>query len=126
MRQNLLKINIMLIADLKSIHSPDILDLEEFSSNQEEIYFLLELGIGIKDKDGEEYFYLEICNAKYIQSIREPMILNKILLIQEYNFKKLEKYIQYKINSISGNSWQEIVEKITSFTEWEFDKYKEN
>ncbi|ELV07166.1 Hypothetical protein F387_02043 [Wohlfahrtiimonas chitiniclastica SH04] len=89
----------MLIADLKSIHSPDILDLEEFSSNQEEIYLLLELGIGIKDKDGEEYFYLEICNAKYIQ---------------------------YKINSISGNSWQEIVEKITSFTEWEFDKYKEN
>ncbi len=114
----------MLFADLKSIHSPDVLDLKEYSPNQEEIYLLLELGVGIKGKDGEEYFYLEVCNAKYLESIKEPYILNHMLLLQEYNFNALESYIRKKINSILGETWQEIATKINVFADWEFDSYR--
>jgi hypothetical protein len=54
-------------AVIKSIHSPDIENLETFKpDNHDNFAFLLQLFIGPAELDGEESFDVEVCTPQYI------------------------------------------------------------
>ena len=115
--------------EIKRFQSPDIEDLSNYAPQEADNFsFLLEVLIGIQGKEGEESFNFEICTPKWLLNNfkKNDIIIGKnYIIVFEYNFKKLSQTIKELIDNCTGNSWDEIANKICRFSHWEFENYYE-
>ena len=76
-------------AKIKSFHSPDIEDLNNFIPiHHENFSFLLELMVGPDNESGEESFSIQVCTPQWLLSNmkKEDIIYcSHLFLVLEYN-----------------------------------------
>lgn len=115
-------------AEVKGFHSPDINDLEKFIPDIEDNFsFLLQIFVGTSGKEGEESFDVLICTPKWIQgNYKEDDIILGIhkIIVFKYDFNSLKRRLEKSINTITGDNWEEIANKIGRIGKWEFEDYE--
>jgi hypothetical protein len=117
-----------MIAELKRLHSPDVTDLRSWKPESEEFAILLQVMVAPEGTAGEESFDVTLCSPEWVAArAAEARILagRDLLIISEYNYDQISKYISNYISSCEGEDWQEIAHKLSQLGRWEFDEYNE-
>ena len=116
--------------EIKSFISPDILDFKNFEpTNKESFSFLLELVVGVKGKVGGDLFSIEVSTPKWLlENYKKEEILfcRHRIIVFEYDINRIINKIENHFESVTGNSWEEIANKISRIAHWEFEDYKPN
>lgn len=114
-------------AEIKYLHSPDIVDLKAFVPEVSDCFsFLLQMMVGEKDKIGEESFDILICTPKWLSShhTKSDIILGRHYLIMfEYNYNGLYDYLKSLVDKVSGENWKDIALELSTIGLWEFENY---
>jgi hypothetical protein len=117
-----------MFAEIKRFHSPDVDDVEHFIPDDKESFgFLLQVMIGIKNKDGEESFDIFICTPKWLTSNfnkNEIIFGFHYMIVFEYNFNAIKQKIEKYVNELHADNWEKIAEKLNLIGKWEFFDYK--
>jgi hypothetical protein len=118
---------IKITAELKTLHSPDIVDLESYLPRDGEGFgFLLQAMFGPKDKDGEESFDIIVCNTAWIEgklTNKDVMSGRHLLIVKEYSLHAINYFLRNYAERCVGDSWQEVAEKLSRLGRWEFEDY---
>ncbi|MDH3001565.1 hypothetical protein A1D23_13320 [Chelonobacter oris] len=116
-----MKAKLKLISDLFGEFEP-----AEYSPKEIDIFHVsLLLGIGANENDSIDYFDVFVCTPKWIDlNERKPILLRNTIVVEDYNFKEIIRYINSFIDSCDGNDWEEIAHKLSKLFRWEFDDYK--
>jgi hypothetical protein len=116
-------------AEIKSIYSFDIDDLEGYRPpNEESFSFHLRIIAGPQSEPGEESFDLKVCTPKWLLENHgkdEVIIGRHYLIVMEYNYQRILKRITDYCSRCEGSNWREVAEKVGRLGLWEFEDYKE-
>ncbi len=116
-------------AKLIELYSPTIDDLANYiPENVEKFCIFIQVFVGIEGQKGEESFDLNIFTPKWLLSNykkNEIIIPKHSIIVFEYNFERIFHKIKQLIESCSGNSWDEIAQKVGQIGRWEFEDYQE-
>lgn len=116
-------------AEIKSLYSLDIDDLSKYNpSDPESFYFLLRLIAGPESEVGEESFDIQVCTPKWLlenHKVEEIIIGRHYLIVMEYNYDRLFRFISKFCSSCEGDTWTEVAEKLSRLGYWEFEDYRE-
>lgn len=112
---------------LKSIHSPDILDLEAFQPEDDGNFcFLLQAMFGSEDAEGEESFDIVVCTPQWLEqnmSKDELVVGRHHLIVKEYNIERLRSFLSEYGRQCEADSWDEAAQRLSRISKWEFEDY---
>ena len=115
-------------AEIKSILRPDVQDLTNYiPDNPELVGFALQLLIGPHGQEGMESFQLMVCTPQWLNTThsKDQIVLGiHYVFIFEYNYEKLLHFLHSYVERCTGNTWQEIANKLARFGHWEFEEYE--
>jgi hypothetical protein len=117
-----------MIAELRRLHSPDVLDLPTWVPEGEEFAILLQIMAGPQGSPGEESFDITLCTPTWVKrQAEEEMIVSGrfLLIIAHYDYGLVYRYIATYLSKCSGDEWPEVAEKIARLGHWEFEDYRE-
>lgn len=115
-------------AELKSFDFyGSIIDMEQANKLTQEKEYLITicLSIGMKGQDGADYFYLDVYNTEWIRKRLEYKWGRSTLIIDADNIYEIKDVIENKVNSIEGEDWDAIVNKLVRYFSWEYDDVKQ-
>lgn len=116
-------------AELKSMHSyNDPEDLETFIPEDPEVWaFPLQIIAGPKGEPGEESFNLVVMTPKWLlYNSEEKLVIGRHKLFMfNYDFKRLKQFLVSYVESCTGDTWQEVADKLGRLGYWEFEDYQE-
>ena len=114
-------------AEIKYLHSPDVLNLETFTPIIPDSFgFLLQMMVGEKNKEGEESFDIMVCTPKWLieNQKKSDIILGlHYLIIFEYNYSRLYNKLKSIVDNVNGETWADIGSKLGVIGKWEFQDY---
>jgi len=113
-------------ANLRSLHSPDVSDLPAWVPGSEEFAILIEVIAGPEGAPGEESFAVTLCNPAWVerQAQRDGVISGRhLLIVVDYDYDRVCNYISEYLRACTGNTWQEVAEKVARLGYWEFEDY---
>jgi hypothetical protein len=117
-------------AEIKSIYSSDIDDLEGYRPADEESFsFHLCVIAGPQSESGEESFDLTVCTPKWLLENHrkvDVIIGRHYLIVMEYNYQRILKRITDFCETCVGSNWTEVAEKLGRLGYWEFEDYRED
>ncbi|MBI4784751.1 MAG: immunity 8 family protein [Oscillatoriophycideae cyanobacterium NC_groundwater_1537_Pr4_S-0.65um_50_18] len=116
-----------MLAELRRLHSPDLLDLE-FSTPEdpENFCILVQAMIGSKDEEGEESFDFLVCTPQWIVNhiARNKALFGRhYLIISHYDFEIIWNAIDGRCKLANRSSWREVGSYLNKYGHWEFDDY---
>lgn len=116
----------MIIADLKEIaFTGSISKLDAQLIMCETQYRLsLCLSIGEKGAEGADYFYVDVFNTQYVKDFRFVSGSKSFVIDDIDDIDDLEKEIKYFVNSISGKDWEDVLNKLRYYFDWEYENLK--
>jgi hypothetical protein len=117
-------------AVLKSLHSTDIGDVEKYLPDEEDKFgFTLRAMVGAMEGEGEESFDIVVCTPKWLMEkyTRSDVLLglHKLILFK-YDHLRLRKFIEKYLMRCSGNTWEEVAQKVGLLGQWEFENFQRN
>ena len=122
--------------EIKSYHSPDIYDLENYKPEQEDCFgFLLRIFIGPVGGKGEESLDFVVRTPRYLIDAHmkkkgdeaDDVIFGRgYIIVFEYNFEKILDRIKKLIDSVEEDNWDVIGQKLSRYGYWEFEDYRED
>ena len=114
-------------AHLKGIYSTDIPDLSKYvPENNDEFGFPLRLMVGPNTEDGFESFDIMLCTPQWLadQNGQHEVIIGRhYLIVFEYNYERIINRINKFLLQCTGDTWQEVAEKVARLGRWEFEDY---
>lgn len=119
------------IPDLRRLHSPDIPDIKvSRPDNEDNFCLLVQAMIGPKGATGEESFSFVVCTPNWLQQSlangREYVFGRSYLVVGQYNFDTIWDAIESLCQRISGESWEEVADKLSRYAHWEYEDYRES
>lgn len=116
-------------AEIKSIYSFDIDDLERYSPEREESFsFHLRLVAGPQSTPGEESFDLTFCTPHWFLDNcgKDDVVIGRhYLIVMEYNYQRVLKRLTDFCRTCVGSNWTEVAQKLGRVGHWEFEDYAE-
>lgn len=113
--------------EIKRLHSPDIDDLVTYQPQGTDAFsFLLQIIAGPEGQDGEESFDVVVCSPAWlVQNIGndEIVIGRHHLIMANYDYEQLVKFIRDQCAKCSGRDWEEVANKLGRLGQWEFEDY---
>src|SRR5690242_13133370 len=98
-------------AQLKRLHSPDVIDLKSFRPTQPDNFgFLLQLMVGTEGEEGEESFDVQVCTPRWLlERYRGKGIvsLRHHVLVFEYDHDRMLEALRLMVESCTGSDWDE-------------------
>jgi len=85
--------------------------------------------VGPVGERGEESFDVVVCTPQWlIETLGDEDLLvgRHHLIVKEYSFARIEQFIRDYVNNSSGNTWEEIGERVGRLGKWEFEDYRES
>jgi hypothetical protein len=113
-------------AELRRLHSPDVLDLRSWTPEEAEFEILVQAMIGPAGAPGEESFDIVVSTiAPLAEKARQEGVVNGLhrLVVLEYDFERLWAYIAGFVSSVEGDSWGDLAAELSTLGHWEFDRY---
>ncbi|TCP92055.1 immunity protein 8 of polymorphic toxin system [Cricetibacter osteomyelitidis] len=119
----------MLRADLKDIYFYTVSNKYEAQlAMLEPIYCLtLSLSIGIPDDISSDYFLVHVVNLNWVRYWVEKdkaLLGEKTIIVDFDDFDDLEKELKFLVNSIEGETWEDILSKLRKYFDWEYENHK--
>ena len=115
-------------AEIKRLHSPDVDDLITYKPNNEKDFgFLLQMMVGPKGQEGEESFDMTVCTPQWLLSncSDEKIIFGRdYLIVFDYNYQDVFNKLTEFVETIEGNTWDELAQHLSKIGRWEFENYK--
>jgi len=115
-------------AELKTLFSPDIENLETWiPENSESFGFLLNLYVGVKGEKEQEYFSATVCTPQwYFNDKAEFEIIfgRHLIFMQKWDYQALNNRLSQAISSCYGETWREVMERVGRIALWEFEYYQ--
>lgn len=115
-------------AVIKSYHSPDVIDLDNYLPDNDAFCVLLELYIGTDEEIGEEQFMIKVCTPQwFVEHYKENDMIfcHGVMIVFKFDFELIMKRINHFVNTKEGDTWSEIATEISRYFIWEFEGYKE-
>jgi Immunity protein 8 len=85
-----------MLAELKRLHSPDVLDLPGWIPDTDDYAILVQILVGPQGSPGEESFDVTVCSPKWIaRRAREEHIFDgrHHLVVAQFDYQKLWQYL---------------------------------
>lgn len=115
-------------AELKAMHSPEVLDLKNFSPvERDNFMFLLQFLIGPKGGNGYESFDVIVCTPRWLlenQKAEDVVLDFHHLVVFKYDYNKIHEKAKEFVSSFRGESWDEVTNQLRKFWRWEFEDYR--
>jgi hypothetical protein len=115
-------------AVVRGFHSRDIDDLDgHLPADSSRFGFLLQIFVGPADGPGEESLDLVVCTLEWFSEERrreEPILGMNTLFVREYNWHKIRRFVERKVESSVGEAWEEIMTRLARMAHWEFEDYR--
>ncbi|OOF45780.1 hypothetical protein BKK52_12110 [Rodentibacter trehalosifermentans] len=117
----------MIVADLKDIGFNGISSKLEAQliMCEPEYYIPLCLSIGKKGDIGADYFYVDVFNIQYAKKSRF-LACSKCFIVSDDidDIDDIEKEIKYFVNSIHGKDWEDVLNQLRRYFDWEYENHK--
>lgn len=119
----------MISAQVKRISTWEGYDLESHvPQDTQKFSVLVRAVVGPRGGEGEESFDIHVCTPQWLdeQVEREGFVLGTHrLFVKTYDTAQIKKLVTKFIERYSGDSWQDVAEKISRIGQWEFEEYKQ-
>jgi hypothetical protein len=116
-------------AEIRALYSPDVHDLESWQPPRPDSFgILLQLLAGPAGEEGEESFDLLLCTTRWIEETHSPediVVGRHHLIVKQYRYDAIADFIRSYVASCSGDTWEEVAEKLGRLGKWEFEDYRE-
>lgn len=113
----------IIFPEIKSIISPD-LDNDKNPQDPLDCSIPIEVEIGIKGKEGADLFQLTVVTIQCLQRRNESFWGKGYLITPSFSWNNVKESLEKMLMHCSGESWNDVAIKISSFLEWEFENYK--
>jgi hypothetical protein len=118
----------MVTAKVKALYSLEVDNLEQYAPDAPD-RFLLQIRaiVGPKGAPGEESFDIRVCTPAWLADVCEAegfVVGRHYVVVAKYDFAALKSVVTKLIESCSGNSWQEVAQKVARIGYWEFEDYQ--
>lgn len=115
-----------MIAQLKFIN--DLFgefDPKEFTPAEADCFHItLILGIGPDDTDSMDYFDINICTLKWLETKEiKPILLRNTIIVDNYDFNRILEIIKSCIDKCDGKEWDDVSIKLSRYFFWEYEGY---
>lgn len=114
-------------AELKYLHSPDALNLQNYVPDDPECFqVLLQAIVGPHKGEGEESFDFLVCTPRWLEKelLDKGFVFGRHrLIVGRYDYNLLWQTISDLCTSVKGADWEAIGNKLSSFGHWEFENY---
>ncbi len=115
-------------AELKSLYSPDLDDLEhESPPDPENFRVLVQALIGDTNSDASESFNIAVCTPSWLEQrlARDGHVWGRhYLFVPRYDYGMIEDLIRTLCDSTEGSDWEQIATILSRFGAWEFEDYQ--
>jgi hypothetical protein len=115
-------------ARLKSLHSPDVANLQDWSPEDEAVFgFALQAMIGPEDGDGAEAFDILVCSPGWLSNEMTDTGVRSgehTLFLTRYDYHLLHRYIERRAGACEAATWPELTRQLGRMGHWEFDAYQ--
>jgi hypothetical protein len=115
-------------AELKSIHSPDVWDLQNYRPvTVDNFGFLIQLMVGTAETKGQDAFSVVVCTPEWLRqrySSADILVGRHHLIIFEYNYDRLMSFLRNYCSNCIGETWEEIANRMGRLAHWEYEDFK--
>jgi Immunity protein 8 len=91
--------------------------------------FTLRAMVGPMDGEGEESFDIVVGTPKWLMEkygASDVLLgLHKLILFK-YDYLRLRAFVEKYLMRCSGNTWEEVAQKVSLLGQWEFEGYQRN
>jgi hypothetical protein len=112
-------------AVLKGLHSTDIADVATYVPDEEDNFgFVLRAMVGPMNSEGEESFDIIVCTPRWLldkYGTSDVLLGLHKLIVFKYDYHRLRQFIEKYLMRCSGDTWQEIAQKVSLLGQWEFE-----
>jgi Immunity protein 8 len=116
-------------AVLKSLRSTDI-EVENYLPDEEDTFgFTLRAMVGPMGGQGEESFDIVVCTPKWLMEkygASDVLLGLHKLIVFKYDYPRLRQFVEKYLMRCSGNTWEEVAQKVSLLGQWEFEGYQRN
>lgn len=118
-------------AQLRRLHSPDVMDLASFApENPQSFSVFIQAMIGPETGNGEEAFGFIVCSPSWLgtelgASSRTHRKWGRgLLLMTSFELQDIVAAVTELCDDAQGDTWDELAESLAKNTFWEFDDYR--
>lgn len=115
-------------AELKWLHSPDALDLENWQPEEADHFgILVQAMIGPVGEIGADSFDFRVCTPSWFGECLlpdRPMSGERTLFVARWDYRALVGYIERYVRRSESSDWQELARKLSHLGGWEFEDYR--
>jgi immunity protein 8 of polymorphic toxin system len=111
-------------AKLLSLRSPELDIDSEYPSDPECFLLLLEAEIGADQLPGGEVFRFNVCTPQWLSTrlVEGGEVWGQgLLVVSDWNVEQIRLAVVAMCSRTTGTTWQEVAQKLSRFTEWEFE-----
>ncbi|UWX93371.1 immunity 8 family protein [Enterobacter mori] len=114
--------------EIKHYWSPDIYDPWTWESIDNNVFYFLEMNIGMSDEDSSDLYSVAVATIEGVSSLKDKKsMLNKqykIILIDEYSWKRVVSILNSIVSSIEIKNNIYISQELCKYFYWEYDSMK--
>lgn len=118
----------MVTAQIKALLTADHDSLESVALNDPECFeVVVRALVGPRGEDGEESFDVSVCTPAWLARRCEKdgfVLCRHRLVLKSYSPARIRSVLAKFIERCSGDSWQEVAEKVARIGLWEFEDYR--
>lgn len=113
-------------AVIRSISS-DEFDMKTYVPENPVCFFLnVRIRIGSNERSGGDDFEFGVCTPGWLnEDLGEPRWGRHLLIVRDYDFAVIEKFICSYVEQCHGDEWSAVAEKLGRVFAWEFEDYQE-
>ena len=118
----------MLRAELRSLHSPDVHNLETYRPiDPTRFGLLVQAMVGPEDMPGEESFDFIVCTPGWLaERLREQdyVTARHHIIFARYDYPVLRSVIRGYCEEATGPDWRSVAARLSRYGKWEFEDYR--
>lgn len=113
---------------IKGYYSSDVENLSTWTpTSLEDVYYPLELSIGIAGDDRSDVFQVLVATPEAIRSRlfgkTRCLIGRHILLVTGHDWPSIAKYCASLVETCTEDNWEDAARRLSHFFCWEFEDY---